>query len=422
MSRCTEPLLPVEPGRSGISFARGVRAGPWVFATGVLATDFRTGLDPGIIDAEVPFAGPPRFRREADRVFARVAEVLAAGGTAFERSVRSDQFYPTPLAVADFQAARRAALGAHIPPSTSILQAGLVLPEAAIEVEWLAASPDDRIETFHPPALETPAGAGFCPVVRCRDLVFVAGFLPAHGPGDLHGIPPEARMPAGHLWKGTPIKLEAEYVFARKLAPALEAAGSSFDRVAKAWVFLSHIEDLPAFDEVWRKWFPKDPPARIVVPASRPGFAIADARIEVNLVAVSDRAPRPRRVVVRGDPEGGGVATAVRAGDLLLLSGLIAPGLGNDPRRPFFGSRVEREMECLLARAARICDAAGTSLANVARAQQFHADLRDLHAATRVWQRLCPGLPLPLSAIAAGGPLPAPGAAVLLDLWIHAPG
>jgi enamine deaminase RidA (YjgF/YER057c/UK114 family) len=77
-------------------------------------------------------------------------------------------------------------------------------------------------------------------------------------------------------------------------------------------------------------------------------------------------------------------------------------------------------MECLIDEAARVCEAAGTSLENLVRIQQFHTDLSDLYAACRVWQRRLPGRALPIAA-AQVPVLPVPGCTVQLDLWAYAP-
>lgn len=41
-----EVLLPMEIPKGRIRYAQGVKAGRWVFATGHLGTDFRTGHPP----------------------------------------------------------------------------------------------------------------------------------------------------------------------------------------------------------------------------------------------------------------------------------------------------------------------------------------------------------------------------------------
>src|SRR5260370_36934818 len=113
--------------------------------------------------------------------------------------------------------------------------------------------------------LRVHASSSYSPVLVCGDFGFVDGqsaeaLNAAEGP-----IDPEARLLAGHLWKGTPIKLETEFVIARKLKPALAAVGNTLDEVVKAQVYLRDIEDIPKFNEVWAKHFPKAPPATTII-------------------------------------------------------------------------------------------------------------------------------------------------------------
>ena len=44
-----EPLLPVELGAGKVKFAQGIKAGRWVFATGVMAQDFKNGIAPDVL-------------------------------------------------------------------------------------------------------------------------------------------------------------------------------------------------------------------------------------------------------------------------------------------------------------------------------------------------------------------------------------
>jgi len=65
------------------------------------------------------------------------------------------------------------------------------------------------------------------------------------------------------------------------LRAVLEAAGSSLDQVLKVTCFLARIEDRPAFNEVYREYFPSRP-ARTCVQAGRLGEGIL---VEVEAVA-----------------------------------------------------------------------------------------------------------------------------------------
>src|ERR1700693_6416596 len=71
-----EPLLPVELGSGKIKFAQGVKAGRWVFATGLMAQDFRNGIAPDVLAERAPHAGLPKREKEALRIFENLEAVL----------------------------------------------------------------------------------------------------------------------------------------------------------------------------------------------------------------------------------------------------------------------------------------------------------------------------------------------------------
>ncbi len=55
----------------------------------------------------------------------------------------------------------------------------------------------------------------------------------------------------------------------RNLAAVLRAGGSSFEQVLKTTCFLADLNDFPAFNEVYGRFFPNDPPARSTVQVAR---------------------------------------------------------------------------------------------------------------------------------------------------------
>jgi enamine deaminase RidA (YjgF/YER057c/UK114 family) len=95
MRAAVEPILPVELGPGKVRFAQGMKAGRWVFATGLMAQDFANGIAPDVLAERMPHAGPPKREREAARVFANLDAVLAAAGTSRDNLVRTDQYYST---------------------------------------------------------------------------------------------------------------------------------------------------------------------------------------------------------------------------------------------------------------------------------------------------------------------------------------
>jgi enamine deaminase RidA (YjgF/YER057c/UK114 family) len=409
----TETLLPVTLGSGRVPYARGIRAGGWIFASGIMAADFEQGF---ALDVAGDLRGEPKAYLEAAGMYARAQEVLHAAGADFSNVVRTDQYYPDWRAVPFLHQARREYCGSYIAPSTSILEPALLLPDAGMQMDLIAIDPrrSPPAKALVPDGLDLPSTSSFIPVVTVGDFVFVAGFLAAWKPGDLGGIAPEAQVPAGHLWKGNRIQLEADYIIRNKLVPALAGAGSSLSNVVKAQVYLADINDVPAFNQVWRKHFGERPPAVTFVPTLNPGFAIAEARCEINLVALRDGGTARRESISPSgiSPACHGAPVAVRAGDLLLFSGMIAadrdglvPGARVDPRQPYFGSSIEAQMSFMLDAAEKTCEAAGTSLRNVC----------------KVWQQRLPGQWLPFSAVQVPAPLLVPGCTVQLDLWVYAP-
>ena len=119
---------------------------------------------------------------------------------------------------------------------------------------------------------------------------------------------------------------------------------------------------------------------------------------------------------------------ATRTGDLLFISGLMAidrnglvPAVAVDPRQRHFSSPAEAQAECIVGNIAKLCEAAGTSLANVVRVLQFHTDIAEFYPVYKVWERRLGGRPLPFSAVEVPAPLPVPGATVMIEVWAYAP-
>jgi enamine deaminase RidA (YjgF/YER057c/UK114 family) len=423
-----QPLLPQVFG-GNVLYAAGVRAGRWIFATGHNGLfDYATGARCDVVRASLPHWDTSKLRREADQIFRNLDAVMRAGGAGLENAVRLDQNYTSGRAVEAYHDARRSTMKDHIAPSTSTLVQGFLRPRQDIEVHMIGVAPQGEFRPRHirPKEQEVHPSSGYSLALEVGDYVFVAGRMADGKFGE--GLAKEAHLPEAHLWKGLPIRLEAEYIIREKIAPALKAAGSSLDQVVKCQVYMRDADDFGAFNDVWSEFFAHQKPATTLVPTATPGFFLENARIEINTIALKSGAGTRREVVDAGVfPAFRGLPQAIRAGDLLLLSGLLAideNGLVEsahiDPEQPYHGSTVQAQMDTMLESAAKICAAAGTSLANVVRIQQYHTDPADFYDAYQAWQRHMPGRPLPISAVQVPF-LPVPGCSVQLDLWVYAP-
>jgi enamine deaminase RidA (YjgF/YER057c/UK114 family) len=105
---------------------------------------------------------------------------------------------------------------------------------------------------------------------------------------------------------------------------------------------------------------------------------------------------------------------------MALESGRLIDEALTDPRQPFYGIPVKAELRSIIRQAEAICRAAGTSLCNTVRIQQFHLDLADLPATLEVWDEAMAHAPLPLSPVEVAW-LPVPGGRIQVDLWVYVP-
>jgi enamine deaminase RidA (YjgF/YER057c/UK114 family) len=428
-----EPLLPVELGPGRVKFARGMKAGSWVFATGLMAQDFASGIAPDVLAESAPHAGLPKREKEAQRIFDNLDAVLAAAGTDHANLVRTDQYYTTVKAVPPYQQIRREHLRGRIPPSTSIAQQGLLLPGADMNIQALGVIPRKGFEVTHLKH-EQLAGrptSGYSPAVTVGDFIFIPGItsLAVGNEPRRNGVAAAALMTEGAQWAGLPIKLETEFIIKQRMVQSLALAGATLDDVAHAQVYLTDREDYSAFNEAWTRHFAKSPPTLDIIPCIPHGLAPYDGKIEINVLATKPGSAAQKRTIDAGVPTAfRHQPQAVKAGDLLFLSGLmafdgkgLAPGTTADPRQPHFSSSAEAQAEFIIGNIAKLCEAAGTSLSNVVRVMQFHTDIREFHAVYKAWERRLGGRPVPFSAVEVPAPLPVPGATVLIEAWAYAP-
>jgi reactive intermediate/imine deaminase len=218
-------------------------------------------------------------------------------------------------------------------------------------------------------------------------LTFLAGQLATDFK---NGVPAEARRDPNFPYYGSDIKLQARFIL-NNIKNTLQAAGSSFDRVVKAQVFLTDLGDFAGFDEVWREFFAVPPP-RTTVGTS--GLLIRDALIEIDLisavpesgglVAISSSNPKPLAAYTE----------ATRAGDFVFAAGQLASDFKTgvpkearkDPNFPFYGSDIKLQTRFVMEHLKNTFAAAGTTLDHVVKAQVFLTDLDHFAAFDEVWR------------------------------------
>jgi reactive intermediate/imine deaminase len=403
-------------------YSPGLRYKNWVFVSGVMATDYKTGLPSTIRSNDaIPLAGESVLIRESEYIFKTLDAVLAEGNTSLPNGVRIDQFPSTRDMVDPYHVVRRGAIDPPRPASTSVHIAGLSAPDAHTMVELVAIVPGPGFqkEGINSDKVPQPLG-GYSPAIRAGDFVFLAGQVPTDWKS---GVAPEARVDP-NFWEGNKIDRETRLTL-KNMGIILEAAGSSMRNVVKAQVYLTDINDLPRLDRVWREFFPDDPPARTVYPINTLG--VTDSRVEINFVAVTDTG-KTKKAVIATDTARKPIfheSQAVRAGELLFLSGLLAADANgvvsaarHNPHYPYGRDRAAAQSADIMEQAQAICRAAGTDLKNAVRLLTVHTDLNESYSAAQIQRKYFSAGAPASSTICVPGPLQVPGCTVMADIWV----
>lgn len=115
--------------------------------------------------------------------------------------------------------------------------------------------------------LEAPRPRGvYSQAIVADGFVFVAGQIPINPKTnelELGDFRSQARLTLGNV------------------QAVLEAAGSSLRDVVRLGVFVADMNDFPAMNEVFKEFFPDDPPARTTVAAMLP----MKMKIEIDCIA-----------------------------------------------------------------------------------------------------------------------------------------
>lgn len=112
-------------------------------------------------------------------------------------------------------------------------------------------------------------GAPLSILVKAGDMLYCSGLPPMN--------PKTGELVKGDIPTQTRAVLDA-------MKYALEHAGSSMDKVVKTTVFITNAAYFKTVNEIYREYFPNDPPARTFVPmASWP----LEFDIEIECVAIA---------------------------------------------------------------------------------------------------------------------------------------
>ena len=190
-----------------------------------------------------------------------------------------------------------------------------------------------------------PAQFPFSSATKADGLVYVAGTIVAEGD----------------------IKAQTKGVL-DSIAQTLQKAGSSMAMAASVHVYIKNAADFAAMNEVYRTYWPKDPPARTTIVSD---FVVPGALVEIAMVAIANGGDRQVIHPKAWKPSPNPYSYGIKSGSTLFLAGLVS-------RNGADNSVVEGDMttqtKTVLDNARDILTQAGMTFDNVVSSRVFITD------------------------------------------------
>ena len=152
-----------------------------------------------------------------------------------------------------------------------------------------------------------------------------------------------------------------------QLSRTLQSAGSSIAQTASVYVYLRNAAEFEAMNEVYRTFWPKDPPTRTTIIA---GLIEPAGRVQISAVALRNGAERAV-ILPDGWRKSPNYSYGIKSGDTLFLAGLVArdPRTGADT-----GGDITAQTKQVMQNAGEILKAAGMSYGDAVSSRVFITD------------------------------------------------
>lgn len=340
----------------GAPASPAVVAGGFVFASGVTGAQRQPGQD---LDVGA----------QTTAALGRLGKVLEAAGSSLAQAVSVTVYLKRS---SDFDGMNRAyrEVFADRPPARATVETDL--PDGALVMISAVAVPNDATrEVMHPSGwVKSPRPYSY--IVKAGGLVFLSGLLSRRGSDD--------QIVPGSVGLQTQTILDNARVL-------LKTAGLSFEDVVAARVYITDDSYFEAMNDEYRRHFPAEPPARATAVT---GLMSTDASVEISFIASTS----PKQVLGPLVAPSLPLSSAVRAGDLLFLSGV----LGNTDAN---AGDLEAQAREVLARISRTLDGAGLSFSHVVDNVVYVTDIWQQAQLDRVCREFFPHDPPARTAVGA---------------------
>ena len=281
----------------GLPFSPAVQAGDLIYVSGTMATDAQGKLVTGTI------------KEQTKRTLENIAQVLKAAGSNLDRAASVHVYLKN---ASDFEAMNEAyrAFWPKAPPVRTTIVAGLVLPDALIEISLTALRRNAERKVILPAGWQPSANYSYG--IQSGDTLFLAGLVARDNQTNT--------QVTGEMAAQTKQVLD-------NAGAILKAAGMSHADVVSSRIYITDTAKFQEMNAAYRAYFPTAPPARATV---RAALMNAQYAVEITLLAVKSN---DRQAILPLDENGKAtnpnpnLSAAIRVGNRLYLSGM----LGNTP-------------------------------------------------------------------------------------------
>jgi len=268
-----EPKNPAldQSQKFGLPLSPAVRGGDFVFLSGMAAIDPATGA---------PAHGT--VAAETRQILTNIGELLEAAGSSLAKVVKVNVLIYSMLEYENMNSVYREFFPTD-PPARTVCGAKLIGGHK-VEIDCIALAgaaglePPDRLHrgVIEPanPKLNVSRNANLphSPGITAGDYIFLSGMGPVDSVTGSRNLGPIAEQIRQTL---------------HNMAHMLESGGSGLDRIVKMTVVLADSADYDEMNQVWREFFPVDPPARTAC-----ALQLSNGNgVEIECVALAGRSP-----------------------------------------------------------------------------------------------------------------------------------
>ena len=407
------------------------RAGDLVFYGGGIAASPRDGVPAEVYPhSEIPyhFSG---IRAQLRYVYDTMSSVLEEAGSSMTQGMKINAYMTSLGDIFNGLSMRKDYFGGETPPPSTMM----IVPEVAVRgasvttdlvaLTNAAALPRQHIHDATegaplPPHESIWGHRIYVKMARGGGFIFTAGLAnTAEQERSFHH--PDFPYQADRGAKGT----EAILTYMKTM---LAEVGAGLEHVVRTEIYVNDMRRLAGLEEVWRDFFPEDPPARIIAPADFPtptGFC------EIEAIAIDPEGPYAKETISTPNAPASFAhePQAVKAGPYLFLSSQmatdwregLAPEARVNPGLPHHASGVKRQARYILKNVDAICRAGGASMQDLVRRRAVYRDLRAQGPAEAVWREVLGDRVPPTTTFKASTDLPVPQCSVAYDLVAYAP-